>query len=323
MPHLSVVSPIFNEEQCLGELVRRLSEALQQITDDYEILLVDDGSRDRSWAMICDLHASDSRVKGLRFSRNFGHHRAITAGLDHSTGDWVVVMDSDLQDPPEAIPALYARAREGFDVVLAKRMNKQHGLVKRLASRAFYGVLTYLSGVPYDDQVGVFRILSRRAVVALCSLRESARFFLGLVEWIGFPRTSIEVAHGERYAGQTKYSLHKQFALAFDAILSFSDKPLKLTVYLGVAFACAGLVHASTIVVLALLGQIAVMGYASLMSAILVVGGVTIVSVGLVGLYVGNIFEQVKGRPLYIVADSSDPARTAATAVGTSNGVHP
>lgn len=306
MAHLSVVTPVFNEVECLPELYRQLSEVLPTISPDYEIVLVDDGSRDGSWEKICELQTRDARVRGVRFSRNFGHHRAITCGLDHSSGDWVVVMDSDLQDSPSAIPALYARACEGFDIVLAKRRGKQHGLLKRLASRAFYAGLSYLTDVPYDDSIGVFRILSRRAVVALCSLRESARFFLGLVHWIGFRQSSIDVAHGQRFAGETKYPLSKQLALAMDATLSFSDKPLKLTVYVGLAFAGAGIVHACTIVARALLGQIVVMGYASLMSAVLTVGGVTIVTVGLVGLYVGNIFQQVKGRPLYVVADRCD-----------------
>lgn len=306
MPKVSVVTPVFNEEECVPELYRRLAEVLETITPDFEIVMVDDGSRDRSWERVCELQARDPRVRGLRFSRNFGHHYAITCGLDHSQGDWVVVMDSDLQDPPEAIPALYAKALEGFDIVLAHRKNKQFGFFKRLASSLFYRVLSYLSDAPYSDQVGVYRILSRRAVAALCSLRESARFFLGLVNWIGFPQSSIEVAHGRRYAGETKYSLYKQIALASDAIRSFSEKPLTLTVYLGLLFAGCGALYAVSIVVRALLGEIVVMGYASLMAAMLIIGGVIIVTIGLVGLYVGKIFQQVKGRPLYIVGDRAD-----------------
>lgn len=308
-PHLSVVSPVFNEEACVRELCRQLAAALPAITEDYEILLVDDGSRDRTWEIIGELTAADPRVKGLRFSRNFGHHMALTAGLDHCAGDWVVLMDSDLQDPPDAIPALYARAREGFDVVVARRKGKQHGWVKRQLSYAFYKVLSWLTDTPYDDEIGIFRILSRRSVDALCTLRESSRFILGLIEWIGFPRSEISVTHGRRFGGETKYPLRKQLALAMDATLSFSDKPLKLAVYLGFGFSVVGGLHALSIVVRALMGRIVVMGYASLISSLLLIGGVIIVTVGLVGLYVGNIFRQVKARPLYIVADRHEVNR--------------
>jgi dolichol-phosphate mannosyltransferase len=298
---VSVVAPVYNERECLEELVTRLARVLAG--RPHEIILVDDGSRDGSWEEIVRLRASHPALKGLRFSRNFGHHVAITAGLDWAAGDWVVVMDSDLQDLPESIPALLDKAAEGWHMVVARRQGKQHGWLKRSLSRLFARAMTWLAGFEFDATVGVFRLMHRDLVQAVRAMRETPRFFTAMTEWVGFRRTSIDVTHGARFAGQTKYPLRKQVALAVRAAIGFSEKPLHVIVAVGLAFAGLGLLYAVVIVVQALLGGIEVLGYASLMSALLVMGGLAIATTGLVGLYVGSVFAQTKRRPLYLLAD--------------------
>lgn len=305
---ISVVSPVYNEEACVPELCRRLLDVLPALVDDFEVILVDDGSCDGSWEAIRELGSRYPQIKGVRFSRNFGHHYAITAGLAHSTGDWTVVMDSDLQDPPSAIPELLAKAREGFDVVLARRRHRQYRWFKNVSAKVFYCVFRYATDSRYDGEAGVYRIMSRRVVEALRRLPEVDRFFPALVDWVGFRQSHIHVDHGERYAGETKYPLRKQVALAVNAMLSFSDKPIVLIVYFGLTVAVVSLLYASYIVVRAILGTIIMLGYASIFTAVSFFGGMTIATLGLVGLYVGRIFRQVKGRPTYIVAEMVNPA---------------
>lgn len=303
---VSIVSPVYNERACLEELVRRLDAALRGV--DYEIVLVDDGSRDGSWDEIVRLREQYPRLKGLRFSRNFGHHVAITAGLDWTQGEWVVVMDSDLQDLPESIPVLLAKARDGHDVVIARRQGKQHGWFKRLLSHLFHRTMSWLADFDLDHTVGVFRVMHRDVVVAVRAMRETPRFFVGIVHWVGFRRAYVDVTHGARFAGETKYPLSKQLVLGLRAALGFSEKPLMVAATSGLVLAALGVVYAAVIVVQALMGQIAVLGYASLMSAILVVGGLAIFTTGLVGLYVGSVFTQTKRRPLYLLADAQGVA---------------
>ncbi len=305
MPVISVVSPVFNEIECLDELYRRLTTTLSQLCESHEIVLVDDGSSDDSWSKIAELSRIDSRVRGVRFSRNFGHHISISAGLDHAAGDWVVVMDSDLQDEPESIPELYAKALQGFDAVLACRSVRHDPWLRRLSSHAFYTVYAFLTDTTYDAQSGVFQILSRRVVDVLKCMRETNSFFPGLVDWVGFKRGRIFVQHAPRFAGHTKYPLRKQVSLAVNTILSFSDKPLLYVVYLGLLMAALSLVYGCYIIALALAGKVAVTGYASLASAIFFVGGFNIFTMGVVGMYVGRIFRQVQGRPIYVVAETS------------------
>lgn len=317
---ISVVSPVFNESPCLEELYRRLTLTLTALCDSYEILLVDDGSTDDSWLRIADLSRRDPHVRGLRFSRNFGHHLSISAGLDHASGEWIVVMDSDLQDLPESIPDLLAKALEGFDVVLACRKLRRDSLFKRMAAHAFYKTYAFLTDSQYDGQAGVFRIMSRRVAGVLRGMRERNRFFPGMVDWVGFPRSRIFVEHATRYAGETKYPLSKQIALAINTILSFSDKPLIYVMYFGLTLAGLALLYGLAIVILAIFGDIVVLGYASLASAIFFVGGFTIFTIGLVGIYVGRIFRQVQGRPLYVIgerAGSGPPVASAEYAART------
>lgn len=303
MPSISVVAPVFNESLCLEELYRRLTATLSALTPSYEIILVDDGSSDDSWARISELSRRDGHVHGVHFSRNFGHHLSIAAGLDHSTGDWIVVMDSDLQDQPESIPELYAKANEGFDTVLACRKLREDPLLKRVLAHLFYTVYAFLTDAVYDSQAGVFRIMSRRVVDVLCQMRETSRFFPGMVDWVGFPRSRVFVDHKERFAGETKYPLRKQIALAIHTVLSFSDKPLVYVMNVGLCMAVLSVLYGLYIVISKLAGGMVVLGYASIAAAVFLVGGFTIFAVGLVGLYVGRIFRQVQGRPLYVVAE--------------------
>jgi dolichol-phosphate mannosyltransferase len=305
---ISVVSPVYNEDACVPELCRRLLTVLPPLADSFEIILVDDGSRDGSWEEIRELGSRCPQIKGLRFSRNFGHHYAITAGLEVASGDWIVVMDSDLQDPPAAIAELVAKAREGYDVVLARRRRRQHSWFKNLCAKVFYCLFRYVTDSRYDGEAGVYRIMSRRVVDALRRLPEVDRFFPALVDWVGFRQSHVYVDHGKRYAGETKYPLRKQIALAVNAMLSFSDKPIVIIVYFGLTVTVLSLLYASYIVLRAIFGTIAMLGYASIFTAVSFFGGITIATLGLVGLYVGRIFRQVKGRPVYIVAERVNAA---------------
>jgi len=300
---LSVVVPVFNEEENIPELYRRLRAVLPQVVQEWEILFVDDGSRDRSWELIRTLAAQDPRVRGLRFSRNFGHQMAFAAGLDHARGQAVVIMDADLQDPPELIPELVAKHREGYEVVYAVRVAR-HGetAFKKLTAKLFYRLLARITAVQIPLDTGDFRLMGPRAVEAFRRLPERHRFTRGLVAWLGFPQTGVPYERAPRHAGTTKYPLRKMLRFALDAITSFSHLPLQLATWLG--FVVSAFAFFYILVVLALkLAGISWPGYTSLMAAILFLGGVQLLMVGLLGEYVGRIYDEVKHRPLYLVAE--------------------
>ncbi|MEW5877061.1 MAG: glycosyltransferase family 2 protein [Acidobacteriota bacterium] len=302
---LSVVVPVFNEEENLPELYRRLTAVLGTAASSWEILFVDDGSRDRSWEIIRGLAENDPRVRGLRFSRNFGHQMAFAAGLDHARGQAVVIMDADLQDPPELIPQLLAKHREGYEVVYAVR-TARHGetFFKRLTAKLFYRLLARITSVHIPLDTGDFRLMGRRAVEAFRRLPERHRFTRGLVAWLGFPQTGVPYERAPRHAGTTKYPLRKMLRLALDAITSFSHVPLQLATWLG--FIVSGFAFFYILVVIALkFAGISWPGYTSIMAAILFLGGVQLVMVGLLGEYVGRIYDEVKHRPLYLVAEEA------------------
>lgn len=302
---LSVVVPVFNEEENLPELYRRLTAVLGTAASSWEILFVDDGSRDRSWEIIRGLAENDPHVRGLRFSRNFGHQMAFAAGLDHARGQAVVIMDADLQDPPELIPQLLAKHTEGFEVVYAVR-TARHGetFFKRLTAKLFYRLLARITSVQIPLDTGDFRLMGRRAVEAFRRLPERHRFTRGLVAWLGFPQTGVPYERAPRHAGTTKYPLRKMLRLALDAITSFSHVPLQLATWLG--FIVSGFAFFYILVVIALkFAGISWPGYTSIMAAILFLGGVQLVMVGLLGEYVGRIYDEVKHRPLYLVAEEA------------------
>ncbi|NJM40547.1 MAG: glycosyltransferase family 2 protein [Anaerolineae bacterium] len=300
--NFSVVAPVYNEEGNVQALYDRLRPVLTELAgESWEIILVDDGSRDHSWREISRLHDEDPRVIGLRFSRNFGHHLALTAGLDASRGARVVTMDSDLQDQPEELPKLFAKMDEGFDLVYATRTSRQHSAGKQWTSRLFLHLLNTMSDVPHEITGAVFRMMSRRFVDQLCRLRERHRLFTGLTAWLGFKQTTVEVIHGERHAGETKYTLGKMLKLALDSITSFSAKPLYYVMYLGLAISAIAVLFALYTVVRYFFIGYATLGYASVMTAVTFLGGLILMVLGVIGQYVGRIFEEQKGRPLYVL----------------------
>jgi dolichol-phosphate mannosyltransferase len=299
--HLSIVSPVYLAEKVLPELIQRLEAVLTSLTNDFEIILVEDGSPDNSWKVIEALATENPHIKGIKLSRNFGQHYAITAGLDQAKGDWVVVMDCDLQDRPEEIPVLYAKALEGFDVVLARRINRQDRFLKRLSSKLFYRTLAWLTGSHQDETIANFGIYSKPVIAQISSMRESIRYFPTMVRWVGFRQAAIEVSHGPNYSRATGYNFKKLFNLALDIMLAYSDKPIRLTVKFGLLIALTGFLFAIFTLIRYLQGEIIVAGYASLIISLWLLTGFILVTLGMVGLYVGKTFEGVKNRPIYIV----------------------
>lgn len=309
MPHISIVTPVYRAEDCLEELYRRLASVLPGITQDFEIIMVEDSGGDRSWEIIRALARRDPRVKGIQFSRNFGQHYGITAGLDHCDGDWVVVMDCDLQDRPEEIPVLYAKAQEGYDVVHAQRDRRRDSMVKRWASNVYFKLLRFLADVG-DDTPGNFRILSRKVVENFRQLREQLRYSAGLLNWMGFPTAYVNVQQAERFAGKTTYTLAKLWKLAFDIMIAFSDRPLRLSVRLGFIIAFLAFCYGVYILVSALLYGSPITGWSSLIVSIYFIGGIIIAILGVIGIYLGKTFDESKKRPLYIVMHTTfDSAR--------------
>lgn len=305
MPHISVVIPVYKAESCLDELHLRLKTSLETITDDFEIVMVEDCGGDRSWPMIANLARQDARVKGIQFSRNFGQHYGITAGLDHCDGDWVVVMDCDLQDRPEEIPHLYAKAQEGYDVVLARRGQRNDPVLKRFSSWLFYKVFSYLADMDYDGETGNFRIVSRKVVNSFRTMRERLRFFGGLVAWMGFPTASVDVQHDERFAGQTSYTFRKLWKLAGETIIAYSDKPLRLSIRFGFVTSALAFAYGGYIVYRALAHDDAIMGWSSLIVSLYFLGGIIISILGILGVYLGKAFDETKQRPLYIISHAT------------------
>ncbi len=301
MAHISVVTPVYKAEGCLEELYRRLAAALGAITEDFEIVLVEDCGGDRSWEIIRDLARRDTRVKGIQFSRNFGQHYGITAGLDFCDGDWVVVMDCDLQDRPEEISRLYAKAQEGYEVVVARRGMRSDPPLKRLLSWAFYRLFSYLTDSDYDPQTGNFRIVSRKVVDSFRQMREQLRFFGGLVGWMGFPTATLDVQHADRFEGRSTYTFAKLWNLAADTIIAYSDKPLRLTVRLGFLVALLAFCYGVYILFHGLVYGSPITGWSSLIVSIYFTGGIIIATLGILGIYLGKAFDESKKRPLYIV----------------------
>jgi glycosyltransferase involved in cell wall biosynthesis len=306
-PHLSVVVPVYKAENCLDELYRRLKAALETISEEFEILLIEDCGGDRSWQLIEELARRDPRVLGIQFSRNFGQHYGITAGLDRCQGDWVVVMDCDLQDRPEEIPRLYAKAQEGYEMVRACRGKRKDPLLKRLGSWIFYRTFSYLADIDYDGDSANFRIMSRKVVVNFRLIGEQLRFFGGLMQMMGFPTARIEVQHAERHEGKSTYTLGKLLKLATETIIAYSDKPLRLAIRLGFLMAFLSFVYGSYIIGDALFHGSEVPGWHSLMVSIYFIGGIIITILGIIGIYLGKTFDETKKRPLYIINKTTFP----------------
>jgi glycosyltransferase involved in cell wall biosynthesis len=302
LPSISVVAPAYNEQEVLVEFHRRVTAVLTALGCDYEIVLVNDGSRDNTLALMHVLHARDPHVTVVDLSRNFGKEIALSAGLDHTKGEVVVVLDSDLQDPPELIPQMLAIWREGYDVVYGMRTVRDgETWLKKTTASYFYRLIKQVSRVDIPKDTGDFRLMSRRAVAALCKLREEHRFMKGLFAWIGFPAKALPYRRDPRAAGQTKWNYWKLWNFAIEGITSFTVAPLKVSTYLGLFVAVSALVYAVFVIWKALVYSDPVRGYPSLMAVILFLGGVQLISVGLLGEYVGRIFNEVKRRPLYLI----------------------
>ena len=301
-PDFSVVIPVYNEEDNLSPLYDRLSPVMEKL-GTYEIILVDDGSRDRSWTIIKELHEKDGRVKGVSFSRNFGHHIAITAGLDHAKGRTIILMDGDLQDQPEEIPKLWGKMQEGYDLVYGIRRVKKDSFIKRLNSSLFWWFLNRLSGIDIPRNQTLMRIFDKKILDVLKDMRERARFIHGMIAWTGFRTALLEVEHAPRERGVSKYNTIKLFRLAFNAITSFSTLPLRLATYLGLISAGVGLFYGFYFVYKKVFLGIPVLGYASIIVAVLFVGGIQLLILGIIGEYLGRVYQEVQARPIYVVKD--------------------
>jgi dolichol-phosphate mannosyltransferase len=304
---ISLVVPVYNESEVVGTFYERASSALGALDGlDYEILFVDDGSRDDSYAQLTQFAQGDAHLRLIKFSRNFGHQIAITAGIDLARGDCVVVIDADLQDPPEVIATMVERWRAGFDVVYAVREQRDgESPMKLWTASTFYRVLGRLTQIQIPQNVGDFRLMSRRAVDQLKQLREKDRFVRGLVSWIGFNQTGVLYHRDKRYAGETKYPYRKMIKFAFDGITSFSTAPLKLATWLGYITATAATLYMISVFVQKLVG-ITVPGFPTIMVSMLFLGSVQLICLGILGEYLGRIFNEVKPRPMYIIQEMQE-----------------
>lgn len=307
-PLLSIVVPVYNEESVLSEFHRRITAVLDGIDGTCEVVYINDGSRDRTLTLITELHQDDPRVALVHLSRNFGKEIALTAGLDHARGDAVVVIDADLQDPPELIPALMAHWRQGFDVVYATRESRDgETFLKQYTARLFYRLMRRISRIEIPADTGDFRLLSRRAVEAMRQLREQHRFMKGLFAWIGYSQTSISYHRDRRFAGETKFNYWKLWNFAIEGVTSFTTGPLKIASYLGLITAAAAFVYAIWIVYKTLRFGDPVAGYPSMMVVMLFLGGIQLTTLGIIGEYLGRVFNETKYRPLYLIEDYQPP----------------
>jgi dolichol-phosphate mannosyltransferase len=307
-PRYSIVAPVFNEEDGLAEFYRRTSAVMDSLDGPAELVLVLDGSRDRSPEISHELRARDPRVRLIEFSRNFGHQIAITAGLDHAEGDAVIIIDADLQDPPEVITDLVAKWKEGYEVVYAQRAQRQGETAFKLVTAAmFYRLIQRLASIDIPADTGDFRLLDRRAVLALRRLREHHRFMRGLAVWVGFRQTGIRYVRRERYAGATQYPIRRMVKFAGDAITSFSYVPLQLATTVGFFVSGLALIAIPIVILLRAINQNGFFGgQATTLISVLFLGGVQLIFLGIIGEYLGRIYDEVKDRPLYVTKETSE-----------------
>jgi glycosyltransferase involved in cell wall biosynthesis len=297
----SVVVPMFREADGAVEFHARLSAALSAL-DGYEIIFVEDHSEDATYDVLCSIAASDPHVRVLRLSRRYGHQLSLTAGIDYATGDTVTVMDGDLQHPPEVVLEMIAAWRQGADVVFAiKQSSAVESAVKRFTARAFYRTMRTFASVDIPAQAQDFRLMSRRATDALRSMRERNRYLRGMAGWIGFERAYVEYTPEARFAGTTKYSTPRMLRLALDGLFSFSTRPLGLATWVGFTMAFLGLAYAVVLVLQRVFGEVEIPGWTSLLVAVLLIGGIQLITLGVMGEYIGRIYEEIQGRPLYLV----------------------
>ncbi|NWG04919.1 MAG: glycosyltransferase family 2 protein [Syntrophaceae bacterium] len=301
-PLLSIIVPLFNEEAVIPQFYERLKKVMDSQDGDYEIIFINDGSTDRSMEALLKLRQSDPRIKIIEFSRNFGHQIAITAGLDHAQGKAVIVMDGDLQHPPEVIPKLIQKWKEGFELVYTVRKEtKDAGYFKNLSASLFYSLINKIGDIQIPKHGADFRLVDRRVLESLKLMRERSRFMRGLFNWVGYSQTSVEFEADVRYAGVTKYSFKKMIQFALDGITSFSSFPLRISTYFGFMVSVISFLYAAFAIYARLFTDIALPGWTSILVAVLFLGGVQLITIGLLGEYIGRIYNEVKQRPLYII----------------------
>jgi len=306
VPLISVVSPVYGCSTCIYELYSRLKETLEKISPQFEIILVNDASPDGSWLQIVELAQLDLRVKGINLSRNFGQHYAISAGLDHCSGDWVVVMDCDLQDQPEEILNFYNKAKEGFDIVFGRRYQRHDTFLKRLSSYLFTLYLQWLSGEKIDNSIGNFSIISRKVANNFKHLRELNRNYGLFLFWLGYRHTFINIDHAKRPFGKSSYSFKKLMTHAINSMVTYSTKPLQISIKLGFFISVVSFFVGIFFLTRFFLYNIAVAGFTTTIVSLFFIGGIIIVNLGLLGLYIGKIFEETKGRPIYVVQETTN-----------------
>jgi polyisoprenyl-phosphate glycosyltransferase len=303
--HISVVIPLFNEEGNIAVLYAALILALENISPDYEIIFVDDGSKDRSFELISNISQQNNKVLGISLSRNFGHQIALTAGMEHASGEVVVTMDGDMQHPPEVIVDLYGKYKQGYDIVNSIRTETaDSGAFKKITSQYFYKIINRLSDIHIEPASADFRLMNRKTVDAFLKLKEKDRFTRGIISWMGFKQAHIEYTAPERFSGKSKYSLFKMFSFAVDGITSFSAKPLRISFYAGLIVSFVGLLYAIYAVVEYFKGNTSP-GWASTLVSILIIGGIQLISIGIIGEYLARVFNEAKNRPLYLVKQYS------------------
>lgn len=298
---ISIVSPVYRAEKILPILVSEINLVMERIGEDYEIILVDDRSPDNSWEVMKVLSSQNSKIKSIRLSRNFGQHSAIFAGLTKAKGDWVVVMDCDMQDQPKEIAKLYKKALEGYDIVLGQRENRKDKFLKKLSSKLFYKVFNYLSGANFDNNVANFGIYHQKTIKSILNMQDYVKFFSLFINWIGFKSVSIPIEHGEREEGKSTYSVGRLFKQAFNVIISFSDKPLRLFINFGLSISILSFVLGIYYLYLSITHKITQPGFSSLILSIWFLSGIIISCIGIVGVYLGKTFDQAKGRPTFII----------------------
>ena len=298
---ISIVSPVYRAEKILPILVSEINLVMERIGEDYEIILVDDRSPDNSWEVMKVLSSQNPKIKSIRMSRNFGQHSAIFAGLTKTKGDWVVVMDCDMQDQPKEIAKLYKKALEGYDIVLGQRENRKDKFLKKLTSRLFYKVFNYLSGANFDNNVANFGIYHQKTIKSILDMKDYVKFFSLFINWIGFKSVSIPIEHGEREEGKSTYSVGRLFKQAFNVIISFSDKPLRLFINFGLSISILSFVLGIYYLYLSITHKITQPGFSSLILSIWFLSGIIISCIGIVGVYLGKTFDQAKGRPTFII----------------------
>lgn len=304
MIRYSIVVPVYNEEPVAKESYKRLKQVMDSTQEEYELIFVNDGSRDKTEEIISEICKQDKNVRLINFSRNFGHQTAITAGMDYSSGQAVVVIDADLQDPPEVILDMIAKWKEGYDVVYGQRLKRKgETFFKKVTAKMFYRLLAAMTSVDIPVDTGDFRLIDRKVCDVMSSLTEKNRYVRGLVSWVGFRQTAVTYVRDERFAGETKYPLKKMLKFAMDGITTFSYKPLKISTYIGFLVSALSFVYLIVVLCLRLFTDTTVTGWASTLAVSLMFNGVILMMLGIIGEYIGRIYDETKNRPLYIVRE--------------------